>query len=103
MSSTFRKYIHKSNNRWLVQKFIDGKLKSFKSFKNLNDAIEYRDKLIENNWQELPKTPEELEEEKIKEYYHHIHLNGKKRSYVILSRHKSTYLGTVKNIEEALY
>lgn len=102
MSSTLKKYIHKSNNRWIVQKHVDGKLKSFKSFKKLEDAIEYRNRLIENNWQELPKTAEELEEEKIKAYYHHIQINSKKRSYIIVNSHND-YLGTVKNIEEALY
>ena len=64
MSSTLKKYIHKSNNRWIVQKHVDGKLKTFKSFKKLDDAIDYRNRLMENNWQEPPKTAEELEEEK---------------------------------------
>lgn len=97
-----RKYIHKSNNRWIIQKHINGKLKSFKSFTKLDEAIEYRNRLMANNWQEPPKTPEEIEEEKIKEYYHHIHLNSKKRSYVIIST-SNEYLGVVKTIEEALY
>ena len=103
MSSSTRKYVHKANNRWVVQKHINGKLKSFKSFKKLNDAIDYRNRLIENNWKEPPKTKDEIEAEQSKEYYKHIMLNRFKRSYRILNKHQSQYMGTVKNIEEALY
>lgn len=103
MNPSFRKYIHKAHNKWIVQKTINGKLKSFKSFKKLNDAIDYRDKLIENNWKELPETQEEITEKQSKEYYKHIMLNRLKRSYRVLNKHKSTYMGTVKTIEEALY
>lgn len=95
----FRKYIHKANNRWVVQKTINGKLKAYKSFTKLNDAIQYRDQLIQNNWEE---PPEETENRKKKEYYKHIHTNQRKRKYVILNN-KSKYLGTVNTIEEALY
>jgi hypothetical protein len=100
MSSALRKYVHRANNRWVVQKHIDGKLKSFKSFRTLNEALTYRDQLIQNNWQ-IPE--HEIEAQKQKEYYKHIHLNRLKRSYKIISKHKSQYLGTVKTIEEALY
>ena len=99
MTSALRKYVHRANNRWVVQKHINGKLKSFKAFRKLNDAINYRDELIANNWEE---PQEEIEAKKQREYYKHVHLNRLKRKYKIYNT-KSQYIGTVTTIEEALY
>lgn len=98
----YRKYVHKLGNRWGVQKHINGKLKTFKAFNTIAEAISYRDQLIANNWQEPPKTDEEIQAEKTREYYKHIHINRCKRKYVILNKN-SKYIGTVETIEEALY
>lgn len=100
MCNTLRKYVHKQNNRWAVQKAIEGKLKTFKTFPSLNEALKYRDQLLKNNWQE---PPEEKELKKQKEYYKYIIMNRYRRSYRILSKHKCKYLGIVGTIEEALY
>ena len=100
--TTIRKYIHKANNRWLIQKHINGKLKSFKSFKKLDDAITYRNTLIQNNWQEPPTTPEEEQQKNIKKYYKYIHLNSYGKQYTIYNK-KGKYLATTNTIEEALY
>ena len=44
------KYIRKRNGLYYIQKHINGELKCFKCSKSLNEVVEFRDKLIENNW-----------------------------------------------------
>ena len=44
------KYICKRNGLYFIQKCINGEMKCFKSSKSLKEAVEFRDKLIENNW-----------------------------------------------------
>ena len=44
------KYIRKRNGLSYIQKHINGELKYFKGSNSLKEAIEFRDKLIENNW-----------------------------------------------------
>ena len=46
------KYIRKRNGLYYIQKHINGELKCFKSSKSLKEAVEIRDKLIENNWRD---------------------------------------------------
>ena len=96
-------YIRKRRNRYYIQKRINGRLKNFRPQSTLQEAIEYRDRLIANNWEEVPLTPEEQEETNWKHYYRKIGLNSKGTSYRIHSKHKSQYIGTVSTIEEALY
>ena len=103
MTNHIRKYVHKQGKKWCVQKHINGKLRTFRRFSNLDDALDYRDRLVENNWEPLPLTDEEIEEENKAKYYKYIYLNRLGRAYVILRKGDSKYLGTVKTIEEALY
>lgn len=49
-SETERKYITKVGNSFRISKLIDGELKHFGHYSSLEDAIEIRDKLIENGW-----------------------------------------------------
>ena len=46
------KYIRKRNGLYYIQKHINGELKCFKGSKSLKEAVEIRDKLIENNWRD---------------------------------------------------
>lgn len=60
-----------------------------------------RDKLVANNWI-ITKTPEEKYLEAQKKYYRRIYISRNKTRYRVYSRIKK-YIGTVFNIEEALY
>ena len=95
--TSLHKHIYKVKNSYVIVKSLNNKRKSFGSFKNLNDAIEHRDKLKANGWKPLPKTEEELS----KEYYKHIQRTGNKRQYHIHNK-KDEYIGTTVQIEEAL-
>lgn len=97
--NSLRKYVHKQGKRWAVQKHINGKLITFKTFRDLNEALAYRDKLVENNWQALP----DFEEREQKKYYQRIVRNNYRTSYRIYSSHNGKYIGTINTIEEALY
>ena len=55
----YAKHISRINDKFKVNKTIDGKLKFFGSFKYLGNAVRLRDLLIESNWMESA-IPEEL-------------------------------------------
>lgn len=92
-------YIYKNKKKYTVRKSINGKMKSFKSFSSLEDAVKYRDILIRNNWIE----PENVIFEKNqKKYYVRLTTDIDKRWFRV--KHKSNrYLDKTKNIYEALY
>lgn len=96
------KHIYKLNGRFRVEKSINGKHKVFKTFSNVDDAIKYRDKLIDNNWEPLPLTSEEVYEKNYKEYYQGLCRTSNGRRYQITNS-KGEYLATIASIEEALY
>ena len=96
------KHIYKTASGYSITKSINGKPTYFKSLKTLNEAIEYRDRLIANNWEPLPETPEEKNRKQEKEYYKYIQMGSKGYTYsVIVSQDR--YLGACPTIEEALY
>lgn len=101
-NSHFHKYIFKVGNTYQIKKNINGKNKYFKSFDNLSDAIDYRDKLIANNWEKLPLTQEEIYEKNYKEYYKGLTRTNNGRRYQI-NNINGDYLATIKGLEEALY
>ena len=45
-----KRYIHKTSRGYVIYKRIDGEVKYFGSFKTFEEALEERDKLIQNNW-----------------------------------------------------
>lgn len=87
--------------RYVISKHINGKNTYFKSFKTLNEAMVYKRKLIDNNWEPLPLTEEEIYEQNIKEYYLGIHLSQNQRQYIV-TNYKGDYLAHIPTIEEAL-
>lgn len=46
----YTKYIAKENNKFVVRRIISGENVKFGSFNSLDDAKNYRDKLVLNNW-----------------------------------------------------
>ena len=90
------KYIHKTQHgTYIIVKSINGKMKSFGTYKTFDEACRIRDCLIDRNWKPLPKTDEQLQ----KEYYKNIGKSGQR--YKV--RWIDGYAGTVDTIEEALY
>ena len=96
------KHIHKVQGRFRIEKSVNGERKVFKSFKNLHDAIKYRDKLAANDWEPLPLTAEEVYEQNHKEYYMGLIRTYNGRRYQV-NNCKGEYLATIPTIEEALY
>ena len=95
------KHIYLVNNRYTITKWIDGKHTYFKSFGTLTAAVEYRDRLIANDWKPLDLTEEEIIQESIQKYYQGIYLSANHRQYIVNNK-KSDYLGLCNSIEEAL-
>lgn len=98
--SSLTKNIYPRGNRYFIQKTINKEKRTFKSFPTLAEAIEYRDKLEANNWEQLSLTPEEIEEQEQIEYFKYIHIGSYKTQYVVSN---GKYYGNVYTIEEALY
>ena len=99
--TALNKHIYKVWGKYVISKSIKGEKIHFKTCKTLDEAITYRDKLIANDWEPLPLTPEEIEQKAVKEYYKHIHIHNK-RYYAAYNRHDE-YLGLSKSIEEVLW
>ena len=101
--TSINKHIYKTKcNTYTILKQIKNERITFKTCKTLNEAVEYRDKLIANNWQPLEETPEEKQEKEQREYYKYIQRAPKGRRYKIVNSNDG-YLGAVGTIEEALY
>lgn len=74
-------YKVKDRDSWVVKKSINGKNKYFRSFNNLNDAINYRNHMEKVGWID-DKDSEELEYlKKQKEYFIRVSLDGTRRKY----------------------
>ena len=97
------KYIYKKKyGTYSIDKSINGKIKHFKTCKTVDEAIHYRNRLIANNWEPLPPTPEEIYANEYKKYYSHINLTITHRQYQVTNR-KYEYIGTCNSLPEALY
>ena len=91
------RYIYKRNGAYFIQKCVDGERKYFKGSTSLKETIEFRDKLIENNW----RCNEQLKIEELDDnrYIYSVgnsfqlkkHING-----------KTKHFGTFKTLEEAI-
>lgn len=91
------KYIRKRNGLYYVQKHINGELKCFNGSKSLKEVVEFRDKLIENNWVDDGQLGiEELEDTR---YIYSVGKSFQLKKYV---NGKSRHFGTFKTLEEAI-
>ena len=91
------KYIRKRNGIYFIQKHINGELKCFKSSKSLKETVEFRDKLIENNWRDNGQLGiEELDD------IRYIYSVGKSFQLKKSVNGKSRHFGTFKTLEEAI-
>ena len=91
------RYIYKRNGFYYIFKSINGEYKYFKGSNSLKEAVEFRDKLIENNWRDNGELKiEELDDNR---YIYSVgnsfqlkkHING-----------KTKHFGTFKTLEEAI-
>lgn len=91
------RHIRKRNGLYFIQKHINGELKCFKGSKSLKEAVEYRDKLIENNWVDNGQLKiEELDDTR------YIYLVGKSFQLKKSVNGKTKHFGTFKTLEEAI-
>lgn len=91
------KYIRKRNGSYFIQKHINGELKNIKGSKSLKETLEFRDKLIENNWQDNGQLKiEELDDTR------YIYSCGKSFLLRKSVNGKCKYFGTFKTLEEAI-
>ena len=91
------KYIRKRNGIYFIQKHINGELKCFNGSKSLKEAVEYRDKLIKNNWVDNGQLGiVELDDTR------YIYLVGNSFQLKKSVNGKSKHFGTFKTLEEAI-
>ena len=91
------KYIRKRNGIYFIQKHINGELKCFTGSKSLKEAIEFRDKLIENNWRDDGQLGiEELDDTR---YIYRVGKSFQLKKYI---NGKTKHFGSFKTLEEAI-
>lgn len=91
------RYIYKRNGFYYILKSINGEYKYFKGSNSLKEAIEFRDKLIENNWRDNGQLKiEELDDNR---YIYSVGKSFQLKKYV---NGKSRHFGTFKTLEEAI-
>ena len=91
------KYIRKRNGLYYIQKHINGELKCFNGSKSLKEAVELRDKLIENNWRDNGQLGiEELDDTR------YIYSVGKSFQLKKCVNGKTKHFGSFKTLEEAI-
>ena len=91
------RYIYKRNGLYFVQKHINGEQKCFKSSKSLKETVEFRDKLIENNWRDNGQLGiVELDDNR---YIYSVGKSFQLKKYI---NGKTKHFGTFKTLEEAI-
>ena len=91
------RYIYKRNGFYYIFKSINGEYKYFKGSNSLKEAIEFRDKLIENNWRDDGQLGiEELDDTR------YIYSVGKSFQLKKSVNGKSRHFGTFKTLDEAI-
>ena len=91
------RYIYKRNGLYFIQKHINGELKCFKSSKSLKETVEFRDKLIENNWRDNGQLGiVELDDNR---YIYSVNNSFQLKKYI---NGKTKHFGTFKTLEEAI-
>lgn len=100
-NSLFKHIYPTKCDTYAITKSIKGRPVYFKVCKTLDEAIRYRDRLRENNWQPLPDADEEIYEKNSNEYYAHIQIHTLR--YYGVNNKKGEYIGICPTIEEALW
>lgn len=91
------RYIYKRNGLYFIKKHINGEYKWFKGSKSLKEAVEFRDKLIKNNWVDNGQLKiEELDDTR------YIYLVGKSFQLKKSVNGKTKHFGTFKTLEKAI-
>ena len=91
------RYIYKRNGLYFVQKHINGELNCFKSSKSLKETVEFRDKLIENNWRDNGQLGiVELDDNR---YIYSVNNSFQLKKYI---NGENRHFGTFKTLEEAI-
>ena len=91
------RYIYKRNGLYFIQKHINGELKCFKSSKSLKETVEFRDKLIENNWRDNGQLGiVELDDNR---YIYSVGKSFQLKKYI---NGENRHFGTFKTLEEAI-
>ena len=91
------RYIYKRNGFYYILKSINGEYKYFKGSSSLKEAVEYRDKLIKNNWCDDGQLGiEELDDNR---YIYSVGKSFQLKKYI---NGKYKHFGTFKTLEEAI-
>ena len=91
------RYIYKRNGFYYILKSVNGEYKYFKGSTSLKEAVEFRDKLIENNWRDNGELKiEELDD------YRYIYSVGKSFQLKKWINGKTKHFGSFKTLEEAI-
>ena len=91
------RYIYKRNGFYYILKSINGEYKYFKGSTSLKEAVEFRDKLIENNWRDDGQLGiEELDDNR---YIYSVGKSFQLKKYI---KGKTKHFGTFKTLEEAI-
>ena len=91
------RYIYKRNGFYYILKSINGEYKYFKCSTSLKEAVEFRDKLIENNWRDNGQLKiEELDDNR------YIYRVGKSFQLKKSVNGKTKHFGMFKTLEEAI-
>ena len=91
------RYIYKRNGFYYIMKSINGEYKYFNGSTSLKEVVEFRDKLIENNWRDNGELKiEELDD------IRYIYRVGKSFQLKKSVNGKTKHFGTFKTIEEAI-
>lgn len=95
------KYIVRVGKHFRINKSINGVLKTFGHYKSLDKAIEVRDKLIKNNWDDSI-LPYKSQSKKMPNRHNHIHRNH--RGFDVVNRIDGvlTNFGTFETLDEAI-
>ena len=91
------RYIYKRNGFYYIMKSINGEFKYFKGSTSLKEAVEFRDKLIENNWRNDEQLGiGELDDNR---YIYSVANSFQLKKYI---NGKTKHFGTFKTLEEAI-
>ena len=91
------RYIYKRNGFYYILKSVNGEYKYFKGSTSLKEAVEFRDKLIENNWRDNGEL--KIEELKDNRYIYSVGNSFQLKKYI---KGKTKHFGTFKTLEEAI-
>ena len=91
------RYIYKRNGFYYILKSVNGEYKYFKGSTSLKEAVEFRDKLIENNWRDNGEL--KIEELKDNRYIYSVGNSFQLKKYI---NGKTKHFGSFKTLEEAI-